>query len=146
MKQNSDRIQSLKERCRHCVCKYCGIPLILKKISFASSPDTRVEIFCSSCDKIEYGVEKEIYKIAKFYVEETGFNHYKEFDISLQSVRMNIAKVAQIITWASKSLGILSDTGFSVSVKDADDLVGSCKKFKDQDLLPAVKKDEKNEQ
>ncbi|MFP5528034.1 hypothetical protein ACLGL1_06105 [Peptococcus simiae] len=134
LKQDAERIQSLKDRCNHCVCQYCGSPLLLKKISFISSPDARVEIFCSNCDKIEYGVESEIYKIAKLYVEETGFNHYKEFDISLQSKRMNIAKVAQIITWTTKSLGFLSNKGFTVTPAALENIVGSCKKFTDADF------------
>ena len=59
--QSERRLEMLKGRTKRCVCRYCGNNLILKKIVFSEHEDSRVEIFCESCDRIEFGVEKEIY-------------------------------------------------------------------------------------
>lgn len=53
-----EHIQMLRNRVKHCVCKYCGGQLKLRQISFSEFEDARTEIFCSDCDRIEFGVEK----------------------------------------------------------------------------------------
>ena len=58
------RLEELKSRVYRCVCKYCGSPLKLKKIIFSELDEARIEIFCSHCDRIEYGVEPQVYACA----------------------------------------------------------------------------------
>ena len=41
----------------------------MKQLVFSEYDDARVEIFCRDCDRIEFGVEPEIYEIAKYFVE-----------------------------------------------------------------------------
>ena len=71
-----DRVESLKKRTKRCVCKYCGSKLELRKIIYGDIENARVEIFCSECNRIEYGVEEEVYRVAKYFVEDMDFNAY----------------------------------------------------------------------
>lgn len=59
----------LKKRTKRCVCKYCGGKLKLRRIIFSEYEDARIEIFCSQCDRIEFGVEPEISRSAEYFVE-----------------------------------------------------------------------------
>lgn len=51
------RLEDLKWRVKNCRCRYCGAPLRLRRILYGNNPQGRVEIFCTECDRIEYGVE-----------------------------------------------------------------------------------------
>lgn len=78
--KSEKRLNSLKRRTKRCVCKYCGGTLKLRQIAFSEYEDARVEIFCSECNRIEFGVEREIYSSAKFFVENSRFNCYPDMD------------------------------------------------------------------
>lgn len=132
--QAVSRIETLKERTKRCVCKYCGEPLRLRRIIFSDFEEARVEIFCDNCDMIEYGVEPEIYRNAKYFVEVLGFNCYPYFDENERTKRMNIAKVCEIMTWGDKNLGILSDDGFQVPIKIDHSMIGEMLFLTDQEL------------
>ena len=127
------RTEMLRKRAKRCVCKYCGGPLRLKQLVFSEYDDARVEIFCRDCDRIEFGVEPEIYEIAQYFVEQTSFNHYPELDDAEQTKRMNIAKVCEIMSWENKGLGILGDEGFAVPV-DKSLFLGECLHVTEDDL------------
>ena len=106
------RLEMLKQRTKRCKCKYCGGQLTVKQLSFSNLEDARVEIFCKDCDRIEFGVEPEIYMNAKFFVEETGYNSYPDLDDSVRTKQMTIAKVCEIMTWENQNIGILDENGF----------------------------------
>lgn len=95
--KSEKRIDMLKKRTKRCVCKYCGGQLKLRQITFTDNVDARTEIFCSDCDRIEFGVEKEIYSSAKFFVENSRFNCYPDLDDSENTKQMTIAKVCEIM-------------------------------------------------
>lgn len=122
----SGRLEELKGRARRCCCKYCGGSLEVRRIIFSEYEDARIEIFCKDCDRIEYGVEAEIYKSAKYFVEEIKFNHYPDLDDNQLRTQMNIAKVCEIMTWENKNLGFLDGRGFTVPVIMNSDIVGKC--------------------
>ena len=67
------RLDELKWRVKNCRCKYCGAPLRLRRILYGSNPEGRIEIFCTECDRIEFGVEPEIYAVAKYFVDEFDY-------------------------------------------------------------------------
>lgn len=103
-KHNTEaRTNMLKERARRCVCKYCGSPLKLHRIIFSEHEEARIEIFCSHCERIEYGVEPEVYASAKYFVDELKFNHYPDLDESETTRQMNIAKICEISNWVLKT-------------------------------------------
>ena len=46
-------------------------------------PVSKLEVYCSHCKRIEYGVEPEIYEVAEYFVDELSFDYYKDLDIRL---------------------------------------------------------------
>lgn len=131
-----DRVDTLKQRAGRCCCKYCGGPLSLKRLIFSDFTDARVEIYCEHCERIEYGVEPEIYKSARNFVDNLGFNYYTDMDQNAQTRRMNIAKVAEIMAWGYRNTGLLNDDGFTVSLSYKDTMMEQCLVITD-DMLRA---------
>ena len=128
------RLEMLKQRSQRCVCKYCGGALRVRQIVFTEYEDARIELFCKDCDRIEFGVEPEIYENAKFYVEETGFNCFAELDDSDKTRQMTIAKISEILTWENQNIGILTPEGFNVPLNTNQHYVGECITLTDDDL------------
>lgn len=134
-KHNTEkRTNLLKERVHRCVCKYCGSPLKLHRIVFSEHEEARIEIFCSHCDRIEYGVEPEVYASARYFVDELAFNHYPDLDESETTRQMNIAKVCEISNWVLKNMGLLNENGFTTTVKMKDALMAECVLLSNQEL------------
>ena len=131
-----DRVDTLKQRAGRCCCKYCGGPLSLKRLIFSDFTDARVEIYCEHCERIEYGVEPEIYKSARNFVDNLGFNYYTDMDQNAQTRRMNIAKVAEIMAWGYRNTGLLNDDGFTVPLSSKDTMMEQCLVITD-DMLRA---------
>lgn len=132
--QSEKRLDMLKKRIKRCVCKYCGSDLRLKRIIFTEYEEARVEIFCEECDRIEFGVEPEIYLSAKFFVEESGFNCYDDLDDNERTKQMTIAKVCEIMSWQDLNLGILDKEGFKVPLDMNENFLGQCITLKNRDL------------
>ena len=129
LEQNqAGRLVMLKDRINHCVCKYCGGRLDLKQVAFAMSVEARAEIFCPCCNRVEFGVEKEIYDSAKGFVEATDFNSYPDKDDNGVTRRMTVGKVCEIMQWHDRQIGILSHTGYRIDLSkglrlDGDSLI-----------------------
>ena len=132
--KSQKRLEMLKQRSERCVCKYCGGALKVRQIVFTEYEDARIELFCKDCDRIEFGVEPEIYENAKFYVEETGFNCFPDLDHNEKTKQMTIAKLCEIIMWENQNIGILTPEGFSVPPNRNKHYVGECITLSDADL------------
>ncbi len=131
---SQNRLELLKERCQRCVCKYCGKSLSLKRLIFSDFPDARIEIYCDHCERIEYGVEPEIYESAKNFVDNLEFNYYIDMDKNEKTHQMNIAKVAEILAWGCRNMGMLNVDGFSVPVNFKEHLMDQCLVISDEAL------------
>lgn len=129
-----NRLEGLKERTKRCVCKYCGNSVSLKRIIFSDFPDARIEIYCDHCERIEYGVEPEIYQSAKNFVDNLEFNYYTDMDQNEKTHQMNIAKVAEILTWGCRNMGLLDDHGFAVPIDFQKHLMDQCLVISDDEL------------
>lgn len=112
----NERITELKERAARCVCRYCGEKLSLRKITYAAYDEAKIEVYCEKCDRIEYGVEPEIYQVAKYFVDEVGYDHYPSIDNSVRKSRMNTAVICDIISWGFKNTGLLDKNGFKTEL------------------------------
>ena len=132
--QAAGRLEMLPERTKRCRCKYCGDELKLKSIIFNEFVEARVEIYCEHCRRIEYGVEKEIYQSAAYFVDELGFNAFPNQEASESTRRMNIAEVCEIMAWGNKHLGFLGDDGFKFPPDTQNTTLGETVIFKDSDL------------
>lgn len=127
MKENSfaaKRLNELRKRTARCCCRFCGSSLEIRKIVFTGY-DSRIEIFCTECNQIEYGTEPEIYTSAKYFVETMGFNYYSDLDDNEQTKKMNIAKVCDIMAWENKHMGFLKAEGFVIPVELNPTILGN---------------------
>ena len=115
---SDERLAELKSRSKRCVCKYCGSSLKVKMLDFGQIETANLEIFCEKCGKIEYGVEPEIYKSAKYLVDILGFNAYQDRADDEQRRKLNIAKVCELLFWHDRELGILDNDGYKVPIAD----------------------------
>jgi hypothetical protein len=132
--QSEKRIDMLKKRTKRCRCKYCGGKLKLRRIIFSDYEDARIEIFCDDCDRIEFGVEPEIYSSAKFFVDNSGFNCYPDLDNSERTKQMVIAKICEIMAWHDQNIGILDETGFLTKLDLNQNFVGECITLSEDDF------------
>ena len=132
--QAAGRVEELTARAKRCCCKFCGGHLIVRRIIFSEDEQARIELFCSQCDRIEYGVEPEIYSNAVCFVDHFHFNHYPDLDSNAQTRRMNIAKICDIMMWGDKNLGFLNEEGFTVPPQSQEMLIGECVVLTDADL------------
>ena len=132
------RLDMLKKRTRRCRCKYCGGKLKLRRIIFSEYEDGRIEIFCNNCNRIEYGVEPEIYSSAVFFVENSGFNCFPDLDKNEKTKQMNISKVCEIMSWQNQNLGIMNEDGFCVPLQINENFVGECITLSEEDLADDV--------
>lgn len=115
---SAERLEEIKNRSKRCVCKYCGGRLRVRMLDFGQIETANLEIFCENCDKIEYGVEPEIYHSAQYAVDILGFNAYQDRADNEQRRRLNIAKVCELLFWHDRELGILDPYGYKVPVAD----------------------------
>lgn len=122
----AERVERLKKRAEYCVCKYCGEPLRLRQIVFSDVNDAKIELYCNHCEKIEYGVEKEIYLSAENFVDQLEFDYYEGMDDNEKKRQMNIAKVCEIIGWSCKHLGIIDEEGFTLPLDVHPDGADEC--------------------
>ena len=129
-----ERLQELKIRTKNCCCRYCGGDLKLRRILYGNVEEGRIEIFCNDCDRIEYGTNREIYHIAKYFVDEFDFNYFPENDDSIKTYQMNVAKICDIIAWGCQNLDILDYAGFKVPVNIAGTILGEDVVLYDKDL------------
>ena len=115
---SAERLEEIKNRSKRCVCKYCGGRLRVRMLDFGQIETANLEIFCENCDKIEYGVEPEIYHSAQYAVDILGLNAYQDRADNEQRRRLNIAKVCELLFWHDRELGILDQYGYKVPVAD----------------------------
>lgn len=133
-KEQSVRIQELRDRAARCRCRYCGHPLTLRKITYAAYDEAKIELFCEQCNRIESGAEPEIYKIAEYYVDAMKYDHYPNLDNSFRKRRMNISIICDILTWGFKNSGLLDKDGFNVALNLDEDLMGEAFSLSDSYL------------
>lgn len=128
------RIDMLKNRAKRCVCKYCGGELKLRQIIFSELDESRIEIFCKTCNRIEFGVEPEIYHSAKFFVEQTNFNYFQNMDNTDAISQMNVAKAGELMAWVCQNIGILINDGFNIPLEMNENFIGETIILRDSDL------------
>lgn len=99
------------ERAKRCVCKMCGGALEVKIVIYNKYGGSGIELYCPHCEKIEYGTEPEIYKIAKDYVQHVEYDYFPEMENDERHQQLNIAKVCETLSWVFKRIKIMDKTG-----------------------------------
>lgn len=128
------RSDMLKNRSKRCCCRYCGGQLEVKSIIFSDFIEARLELYCPLCDRIEFGVEPEIYASALYFAEAMDYTAYPELAANESTKRMTVARLCEIMTWQDRHLGILNDEGFMVGVRVSERILGEGVLFSDTDL------------
>ena len=134
MAMQEERLEDLKTRSKRCVCKYCGSPLIVKRIAFSQCEEAQVELYCPTCQRIEYGVEPEIYAVAQYLRKAFDFNAYPQLDDNENTKSMNIAKICELLYWGNHMLGLLDEDGFACPVAMQEEQFAQITAF-DEDTL-----------
>lgn len=130
-----ERRELLLGRIKRCRCKFCGGELSLKRIAFSEFEDARLELYCESCGRLEFGVEGEIYDVGKYFVEDMEFNCFPNFPDNEHTKQMNIAKVCEILTFGNRQLGLLDSNGFiDDALKENSKKIGKCIVIEDSEL------------
>ena len=119
MNQKLPRVEHLKERAKRCCCSYCGGELAVRRILYQTTAESRIELYCDSCEKIEYGVPRALYDSAKAAVERMGFNYYPETQEGARRNQMNIAKLSTLTAWQLRYLGLEEDERLDKAVQGA---------------------------
>lgn len=130
----SEYLEELKKRSLRCVCKYCGGELEIKKITSSQAEDGQLELVCLNCDRIESGVESEIYHAAVYFVEEYDYNCYCELENNEQRKRLNVSNICEILTWGFRELNLLDEKGFSTTINQNIKRSRHAVVFSDNDL------------
>lgn len=149
MNQKLPRVEHLKERAKDCCCSYCGGDLAVRRILYQTTAEYRIELYCDSCEKIEYGVPRALYDSAKAAIERLGFNYYPETEEGVTRNQMNIAKLSTLTAWQLRYLGMIDDerlkdaaegstqsmdTNTIVSEDDLDELLKEVETWSEQQL------------
>lgn len=141
--QNEKRLEMLKKRVKRCVCKSCGGHLSLRQLDYNEFEDARIELFCEHCDRLEFGIEPEIYTSAQYYVDEFRVNLYPDLGNHALSRRMSIAHIADIMSWVLQNMGYLTKEGFTTAPNLNETLLRECLVLNDkmvddleQELMP----------
>lgn len=124
--QNEKRLEMLKKRVRRCVCKSCGGSLSLRQLDYNEFEDARIELFCDRCDRLEFGIEPEIYTSAQYYVDEYRVNLYPDMGNNQMTRRMSIANIADIMRWVLQNMGYLTKDGFTVAPDMDEKILQEC--------------------
>lgn len=121
MTETEERLQLLEKRAKRCCCKYCGGELEVKIISIGKISEANMELYCPCCDKIEYGVEPQIYQDALYFVDYMQFQYYESFGNPAETRKLNVAKICEILAWHDNRLGFLGEDGYKFDIDQKDD-------------------------
>lgn len=91
--------ETLQERAKSCICKMCGGPIEVRRIVYNKYGGTGLELYCPTCERIEYGTQPTFFHYAKAFVEEIEFDYFTEMEEGLRHDQLNIAKVCEILSW-----------------------------------------------
>jgi len=105
--------EELKDRSKRCVCRHCGSALELKLIIFCQYGGQGVEIFCPQCQRIEYGIEPEIYHLAKEFIEDYDFNYFVDMAEDERNKQLNTAKIGEIFGWLFDRINLCDEKGLT---------------------------------
>ena len=103
--------EKMQERLGHCVCKFCGGDLEIKVIIYNKYGGQGLEMYCPNCQKIEYGTEKGIYRLAKDFVENVEFDYFPDMEEGKRSFELNVAKACEVLSWGLRRLEVMDEKG-----------------------------------
>ena len=100
------------------VCKHCGGKLSTSLVIYDIYGGVGVELYCPRCEKNDFGVEPEVYALAEYFVQNFQFNYFLDMEENDLNEQLNIAKIADILSWLLKSLDLLDSCGLKQQPPD----------------------------
>ena len=107
--------EKMVERAKRCVCKICGSELKIELIIYNKYGGQAYELFCPQCQRIEYGTEKEIYNLAKNFVENVEFDYFIEMEEGKRKFELNVAKICEVLSWTLRELKLVDGHGIKIN-------------------------------
>lgn len=101
---NYSEYKNLQKRKEKCICKSCGSKLEIRLIIYNQYGGQGLDLYCPNCGRVEYGVEEEVYRLAKSFVDTFEFNYYTEMEENERNYQLNIGKVSEIVSWLFKNI------------------------------------------
>jgi len=98
------------ERTKKYVCRRCGGQLELRQTVHNEYGGATVELYCNKCGDRNNGVPKEIFAVARQYIEETDFNYYSDLAETEETAAWNVAKICDIIEYWQKNQCVLKNS------------------------------------
>lgn len=92
--------EKLKWRSEHCVCKMCGSQLEIKLIIYNQYGGQGMDLYCPQCQRIEYGTDPEVYRLASGFLKQFEFNYFWDMPEGERNTMLNTGKLCEIIGWA----------------------------------------------
>ncbi len=112
--------EELLERAKHVVCKQCGGELTTALIVYDIYGGAGEDLYCPHCQKQEFGVEKKIYEMAEYYVENFQFNYFYDMEENDVNFQLNVAKVCDMMAWMLKNIDLLDKDGLKEQLPNYD--------------------------
>lgn len=109
--------EEMKARQKRCVCRQCGRELEIRMIIFCQYGGQGLELYCPVCQRIEYGVEKELFALANKFIKETEFNYFLDMPEDKRSLALNKAKIGELFSWLFYELGLCDKDGLTEKYK-----------------------------
>lgn len=98
-----------------------------------------MELFCNQCDRMEFGIEPEIYQSAVYFVDEFRVNYFPDFsDVSMVK-KLNVSAISNIISWAMLNLGYLEKDGFIAPPQMNQQMFKRCLVLDDDSMMTLLK-------
>ena len=101
----------LYERVERCCCKMCGSPIKPQVIVYDRYGGHGIELYCETCQRIEYGTEPDIYALAKDFVDSFEFNYFPDMEENKYCEQLNVAKICEMFSWVLGELHLLDEHG-----------------------------------
>lgn len=108
----------LLKRIEHCVCRQCGGKLTTSLVIYDIYGGAGEDLYCPHCQKTEFGVEKTVYELAEYFVENFQFNYFYDMEENNTNFQLNIAKVADMMSWFLKNIDLLDENGLKNNLPD----------------------------
>lgn len=110
--------EKAQRRAQRCVCKMCGGPVEARIVIYNHYGGSGTELYCPKCQRIEYGTEPEIYRIAEQFVDSVEFDYFTDMEEGARHDQLNISKVCELLGWVLKKTGALDASGIKAEAKD----------------------------
>lgn len=117
MKKESDEknLKALKsslfQRAERCICRQCGGKIVPSIVILDQYGGQEMDLYCPQCERVDFGIEPEIYDMAKVFIERFEYNYYVDMEEGERLTKLNTGKIVEMLSWFLKNLGLVDQDG-----------------------------------